>query len=90
MREGVNVREGENAGEGERGTERETVLIVVGPKINITGSTGRTGWDNRSDRSGLVDRKNFPLKVYRLSLKLMAMIKFNQGRLTSGCYNPPS
>ena len=85
VREGVNVREGESAGEG----ERDLVLIVMGPKTNITGSTGLTGWDNRSNRSGPVDRKIFPLKVYRLSLKLMAMIKFNQKRLTSGCYNPP-
>ena len=48
VREGVNVREGESAGEG----ERELVLIVVGPKTNITSSTGLTGWDNQSDRSG--------------------------------------
>ena len=43
VREGVNVREEESAGEGERERERDLVLIVVGPKINITGSTGRTG-----------------------------------------------
>ena len=79
VRVGVNVREGESAGEGER--ERLS--------FNCCGAQNkynRFDRSDRSDRSGPVDKKIYPLKVYRLSLKLMAMIKFNQGRLTSGCY----
>ena len=50
-----------------RGREKDLVLIVVGPKTNIIGSTGLIDCPNRSDWSGLADRKK--ISSEGLSLK---------------------
>ena len=73
VREGVNVRDGESAGEGEM---LFFILMIVGPT--------KLYRFNRSDqllipvgpvRPELIE--NFYLVVYRVSLKLIAVIKFN-------------
>ena len=73
MREGVNVRDGESAGEGEM---LLFILMIVEPtKLYRFNRPDRLLIPVGPVRSELI--KLFCLIIYRVSLKLIAVIKFN-------------